>query len=364
MPDLRSIVLKAAEFEASDVHLQPGAPPAYRIHGRLRSVEAPPVSGDELERFLREMIGPQRWPILQRDRGLDCAYQPAEDRRFRVSVYYQRGTLSVTFRVLPSAVPAFESLNLPSTVLEFAEEERGLVLVTGATSSGKSTTIASLLDRINATRRLKIITIEDPIEFVHPNKRSFVSQREVGSDTPGFAEALRSALRQDPDVIFVGEMRDYETLSTAIRAADTGHLVFSTVHTTDATQTLQRVVAMFPPSERELLTIQLASNLGGVISLRLASRADDKGRLPVVEIMRNTPIVEKLILEGRFSDLPAVLATREMGMQLFDQHLVELMQRGAIRNREALRLASNPERVSMVLSGVSAEELAGHIISR
>ncbi len=362
--DPRTIVLRAAQFEASDIHLQADAQPTYRIFGRLRSVDAAPVSDEELERFLRQVVGQGHWRLLERKRSVDCAYQPDDKQRFRVNVYYQRGRLSAAFRVLPIAIPPFDSLNLPAAVQRFAEEERGLVLVTGTTSSGKSTTIAALIDHINATQRLKIITIEDPIEYVHHNDKSFISQREVGRDCLGFADALRGALRQDPDVIFVVELRDYETFSTAIRAADTGHLVFSTVHTTDATQTLQRMVAMFPPAERELLTIQLAANLVGVISLRLALRMDEKGRVPVAEIMRNTPIVEKLIMESRFSDLPAVLASREMGMQLFDQHLVELVRKDLIRNREAFRIASNPERVSMVLSGISAEELAGRIVSR
>ena len=362
--DLKAVVIKAVDLSASDIHMQAGSQALVRIHGQLRGVELPTVTNEALEQFLREVAGEQHWAALERDRSIDCGYAPTENTRFRVSIYFQRGLLAAAFRVLPVTIPAFETLNLPPAVLSFSEEERGLVLLTGTTSSGKSTTIASLIDRINSTQRRKIITIEDPIEYVHRDKKSQISQREVGTDTPSFSEALRRALRQDPNVIFVGELRDHETMSTAVRAADTGHLVFSTIHTTNASQTLQRIVAMFPIEERELLKAQLAANLEGVVSLRLAQRADEKGRVPVVEIMRHNPIIEKLIVESRFSELPEVLASREHGMQLFDQHLVELTRKGVIRNREALRLASNSEHVAMMLSGVSSQDLSSGILAR
>jgi len=360
--DLERVILRGVAAGASVIHMQDGSKVTYRIHGRLRALDAPPLDGASVEDYLRKIVSEERWGKLEEQRRLDFAYQPDKENRFRVNVYYQRGTLSVSFRTLPTSIPPFESLNLPPTVLEMADEERGLVLVTGTTSSGKSTTLAAMIDSINARRSRKILTIEDPIEFLHHDKKSYVSQRELGEDTTSFSDALRGALRQDPDVVFIGELRDYETMVTAIRAADTGHLVFSTVHTSNATQTLQRLIAVFPPAERELLTLQLASTLQGVISMRLAQRADEKGCVPVVEIMRNTPIVRKLILESRYSELPSTLASREIGMQLFDQHLVELVQNGKIRNREALRLASNPENVGMVLSGVSSKGLEGGII--
>ena len=360
--DLNEALDKAVQYNASDVHMQAGSHILLRIDGQLRSVESPPLEEKQLAEFLLHLAGEQRWQALMSQRTVDFAYQPSENARFRASLFFQRGNVRAAFRILPTTIPAFDSLNLPPAVLHFAEEERGLVLVTGTTSSGKSTTVAALIDYINTTRRRTIITIEDPIEFVHHDKKSLISQREVGTDTPGFAEALRRALRQDPNVIFVGELRDYETMATATQAADTGHLVFSTVHTTNATQTLQRISAMFPPEERDLLTMQLASNLLGVVSLRLAAGADEKDRIPVVEIMRSTPIVRKIILERRFIELPEALASREMGMQLFDQHLVELVKSGRIKNREGLRLASNPEHVAMALSGIDSQDLRGGII--
>jgi len=360
--DFLALILKGVEAEATDVHIQAGSKISYRIYGRLRMLDAPAAEPDEVEQFLRRIVGEKRWEILGKRQALDFAWQLGDGHRFRVNVYRQRSTFSASFRALPITVPTFEELNLPPVVLDMADEERGIVLVTGTTGSGKSTTLASLIDHINAKRARKIITIEDPIEFIHTDRKSFVSQREVGEDVSSFSDALRSALRQDPDVIFIGELRDYETMVTAIRAADTGHLVFSTVHTSNATQTLQRLIAVFPPAERELLTVQLASTLQGVISMRLAQRLDGKGLVPVVEIMRNTAIVKKLIIEGRFVELPAVLASREIGMQLFDQHLVELAQSKIILKREALRLASNPEKVGMVLSGVSTKALDGGIL--
>ena len=360
--DFQALILKGVDAGASDVHIQAGSKVTYRIHRRLRTLDAPPIDGDELEGFLRGLLSEERWATLQKRQALDFAWQPDERNRFRVNIYRQRAAYSASFRTLPMTVPPFEELHLPPVVLDMADEERGIALVTGTTGSGKSTTLASLIDYINAKRARKIITIENPIEFLHLDKKSFVSQREVGEDVSSFNDALRSALRQDPDVIFIGELRDYETMVTAIRAADTGHLVFSTVHTSNATQTLQRLIAVFPPSERELLTIQLASTLQGVISMRLAQRLDGKGLVPVVEIMRNTPIVKKLIIEGRYTELPAVVASRELGMQLFDQHLVELAQGEIIQKREALRLASNPEKVGMVLSGVSTKDLDGGIL--
>ena len=360
--DLNQILDKAVQYNASDVHMQAGSHILLRIGGQLRSVESAPLEEKQLTEFLLHLAGEERSQLLRSQRSVDFAYQPSDKARFRVSLFFQRGSVRAAFRTLPTTVPSFDSLNLPSAVRSFAEEERGLVLVTGTTSSGKSTTVAALIDYINATRRRTIVTIEDPIEFVHHDKKSMVSQREVGTDTPGFAEALRRVLRQDPNVIFVGELRDYETMATATRAADTGHLVFSTVHTTNATQTLQRISAMFPPEERDLLTMQLASNLLGAISLRLATATGEKTRIPVVEIMRSTPIIRKIILERRFTELSEALASREMGMQLFDQHLVELVKSRRIQNREGLRLASNPEHVAMALAGISSEDLAGGII--
>jgi twitching motility protein PilT len=234
-------------------------------------------------------------------------------------------------------------------------------LVTGTTGSGKSTTLAAMIDFLNRTKRLRIVTIEDPIEFVHTSQKSLIAQREIGRDTPSFSESLRRVLRQDPDVILVGELRDVETMRTAMQAADTGHLVFSTVHTTNAALTVQRLIALFPPDERELLLLQLSTNLSAVISQRLAKRKSG-GRIPVVEILRDTPVVRKAILDNRISSLSQAIANRDSGMQLFDQHLAELYNRGEITGTEALRLASNPEAVALAMKGISIGDTKGGLV--
>jgi twitching motility protein PilT len=233
--------------------------------------------------------------------------------------------------------------------------------VTGTTGSGKSTTLAAVIDHLNRTRRLRILTIEDPIEFLHTSKNSLIAQREVGADTLSFAESLRRALRQDPDFILVGELRDAETMRVALQAADTGHLVFSTLHTTNAALTIQRLVAMFPPAERENLLLQLSTNLEAVICQRLAKRRDG-GRIPVVEIMRSSPIVRKAILEGKAMSLPQAIANRDMGMQLFDQHLADLYNADEISTTEALRLSSNPEAMTAAMRGISRGETSSGLV--
>jgi len=356
-------IVKCADARASDVHVQAGSAPTCRIEGGLRKLDAAPYEKEEVETFFRSIMRDDQWETLQRERYFDFAWQPDEDHRFRVNMYFQRETLSGAFRTLPMTIPPFESLNLPRVILEMAEEERGLVLLTGTTSSGKSTTLAAMIDHINETMRKKIVTVEDPIEFLHKDKKSFISQRELGPDTHSFSDALRAAMRQDPDVIFIGELRDYETMVTALRAADTGHLVFSTVHSANAAQTLQRLIAVFPPAERELLILQLSTNMQGIISMRLATRLEEKGagRIPVTEILRSTPIIRKLIVEERYAEITTAISSAELGMQTFDQHLVELADNGLLRNREAIRLASNPENVATMLRGVRSQE-AGRIL--
>lgn len=356
--EIGKTIVKCADAKASDVHIQAGSVATCRIDGVLRKLDAAPYEKGDVETFCRTIARDDQWETLERERHVDFSWQPDEDHRFRVNLYFQRETLSGAFRTLPMTIPSFESLNLPKVLLEMAEEERGLVLLTGTTSSGKSTTLAAMIDHINATMRKKIVTVEDPIEFLHQDKKSFISQRELGPDTHSFSDALRGAMRQDPDVIFIGELRDYETMVTAIRAADTGHMVFSTVHSANASQTLQRLIAVFPPAERELLILQLSTNLQGIISLRLANRVEEQGggRIPVAEIMRNTPIIRKLIVEERYAEITTAISSAELGMQTFDQHLVELADNGLLRNREAIRHASNPESVATMLRGVRVQE--------
>jgi twitching motility protein PilT len=350
------------EHRAGDLHLQAGSPPQLRIGGRLNGVEGPPLTDDEIRDTMRQMSFEDAQVKLDKDRSVDFSFEMPGRARFRVNAFYERGHLAMALRLIPVDIPPFDELNLPHAVQEIAQSPRGLILVTGTTGSGKSTTLAAMMDYINDHRQDRLITIEDPIEFVHTSKKSLIAQRELGGDTPTFLAALRVALRQDPDVILVGELRDAETMRVALQAADTGHAVYSTIHTTNAAQTVQRMIALFPPDERDLLLIQLAANLEAVISQRLARTHDGKDRIPVVEIMRSTPVVRKIILEGDPKALPKAMANGDGGMQLFDQHLAKLWEAEIISGTEALRLATNPEAVSMIMKGLSTRDLASSLV--
>lgn len=349
------------QFKASDLHVQAGSPPTLRIDGTLTSLDTDESTSEGISGMLQEIASQSVLQRLESERSVDFSYVLPDAARFRVNAFHQQGSLALTVRRIPLTIPVLDELNLPSVIREISEEERGLVLVTGTTGSGKSTTLAAMIDHLNRTRRLRIITIEDPIEFVHSSHKSLIAQRELGDDTIGFERSLRGALRQDPDVILVGELRDLETMRTAMQAADTGHLVFSTMHTTNAAQTIQRLIALFPPSEHELLLTQLSTNLEAVISQRLA-KARSGGRVPVVEIMRDTPTVRRAIREGRPTALPKAIANRSVRMQLFDQHLVDLYNADTISGTEALRLASNPEAIGRALRGISSSDLSGGLV--
>lgn len=359
--DVHRVLSSAVHHGASDLHLQTGSPPIARVHGVLSTLQMDPLSCDDLEAVVAQIASDTVKQTLVKDLSADFAYV-ADVGRFRVNIYHERGQLCIAFRLVPFAVPTLEQLNLPPVIREIAMSERGLILVTGTTGSGKTTTLAAIIDYVNNHRRNRIITVEDPIEFVHTSNKSLVAQREVGEDAQGFLPSLREALRQDPDVILVGELRDLETMSTAIQAADTGHAVYSTVHSTTASQTVQRLIALFPPAERELLLMQLASNLEAVISQRLARTLDNKGRVPVVEIMRSTPVVKKLIMEGRTESLSQAIANRDSGMQLFDQHLSDLYKSKQISGTEAMRLATNPEAVSLAMRGITSEDTSSGLV--
>jgi twitching motility protein PilT len=302
---------------------------------------------------------------------IDIAYSVPGLGRFRVNIFQQRGTVGLVLRVIPTKIRSIRELNLPIILEKLAMEERGLILCTGTTGSGKSTTLAAMIDYINTHRRTHIITIEDPIEYLHRDKKSIVNQREVGVDTRSFADALRSALRQDPDVILVGEMRDYETIETALLAAETGHLVFSTLHTLDATETINRIISVFPPHQQKQVRIQLASVLRAVISLRLVPRADGRGRVPAVEIMINTPFIRECILNKEKTRLiPEAIAAGNVqyGMQTFDQSLYFLYKKNLITYEEALRWASKPDEFKLRVQGIQstsdiARELEESVLS-
>jgi len=333
-----------------------------RLGGQLEPMNDTVMSDDTIRELVQQMAYEDARVQLERDRSADFSFELPGRARFRVNAFYERGRLSMAVRLVPIEILPFEELNLPSVIEEIAQSPRGLILVTGTTGSGKSTTLAAMIDYINTHRADRIITIEDPIEFVHTSKKSLIAQRELGGDTPTFLAALRVALRQDPDVILVGELRDAETMRTALQAADTGHVVYSTIHTTNASQTIQRMIALFPPDERELLVIQLAANLEAVISQRLARTHDGKNRIPVVEVMRNTPVVRKILLEGDPRSLPKAIANGDSGMQLFDQHLARLWKAEIISGTESPRLASNPEALAMIMRGLSTRDLAASLV--
>lgn len=351
--NLEVLLRFAVDQGASDLHIQAGAKPMLRLGGQIRAVDADVLSKEDTRNILAS-ITPN---IADGDldaaaaKGLDFSRMIEGLSRFRCSAYRQMGHIGIVIRIIPLVLTKLESLHLPEVVRDIALSRRGMTLVTGTTGSGKNTTLAAMVDVINSTYRFKIITIEDPIEHLHQNKKALVSQLEVGNDTPSFDQAMRQALRQDPDVVLVGELRDVETLRIALRAADTGHQVLSTVHTANAAQTVERIIAMFPLAEHALLLQQLAESIEAIISQRLVA-TQDGSRRPAVEILRGNPTSKKLILENRLAELHDYMKTGETGMQTFDQHLLSLYQEQVISGTEALRWASNPEAVAMEMRGV------------
>jgi twitching motility protein PilT len=353
--DILSVALKA---RASDIHLKAGLPPIFRIDGALRPLpKAPRIGPDVTEKIAHDIMSERQRQRFADVHEIDLAYGVPGLGRFRVNTFSQRGSVSLVFRTIPFEIKGVDELLLPPVLKKLALEERGLVLVTGATGSGKSTTLAALIDYINTNRTAHIVTIEDPIEYLHRDKKSIINQREVGFDTEGFEIALKSALRQDPDVILVGEMRDYVTIETALLAAETGHLVLSTVHTIDATETINRIVSVFPPHQQRQIRLQLAAVLKGIVSQRLVPRADGKGRVPAIELMVSTARTRELI-----DDKEKTKQLREAiqqgftayGMQTFDQSLMGLFKRNLITFEEALRQSSNPDDFKLKISGISS----------
>jgi twitching motility protein PilT len=349
-----------AEANASDLHLKAGSAPVLRIYGKLVSITqiSPSWKGrfltpTQTKEFARQVMNEHQLRRFEESLEIDLAYSVSGFGRFRVNILCQRGSVGLVFRRVPFEIPGFEGLNLPEAVRELAEEPRGLVLVTGQAGSGKSTTLAAMIDHINSTRRCNIITIEDPIEFLHRDKMGIVNQREIGMDTLSFADALRHILRQDPDVILIGEMRDLETISAAIMAAETGHLVLSTLHTIDCPQTIERIINFFPPYQHHQLRMQLSLLLRGVISLRLLPRADKEGLVPAVEVMKGTGLIKKLIAENKLYEIGDAIADGGFyGMQTFNQSLVSLYQRGMVSYDDAIAAASNPEELKLAFKGI------------
>jgi twitching motility protein PilT len=348
----------AMERRASDLHLKVGNYPHLRIDGELAPLtDQPRVSAEDMLTMAFSMMSARQKQKFKETTEIDMAYGVAGLGRFRVNVFQQRGNVGLVLRVIPTKIRALDELYLPKIVEQVCEMPRGLILVTGVTGSGKSTTLAAMIDRINSSRAEHIITIEDPIEFLHRDKKGYVNQREVEVDTPSFSSALRASLRQDPDVILVGEMRDMETIGTALHAAETGHMVFSTLHTLDAVETINRIIAVFPPPEQKQIRLQLAAVLRAVISQRLVKRADAEGRVPAVEVMINTAYIRECILvpEKTRSVRDAISAgTSQYGMQTFDQSLWDLFQAGLINYEVALENASNADDFKLRMQGVSS----------
>ena len=356
--DVQKILRFAVENGASDVHLQTGAVPMLRIGGQMRAVSSDVMTDDDVLGFIAS-IGPKGGPEGLADsfvRGLDFSYAIPELTRFRCSAFRHLGRPGMVMRIIRSKIPSVEDLHLPKVVSDIALSRRGLTLVTGTTGSGKSTTLAAMVDLINETQQVKIITVEDPIEYVHRNKKALISQLEVGLDTPSFPHALRQALRQNPDVILVGELRDVESLRMALQAADTGHQVFSTVHSATAAQTIERIIAMFPPAEHKLLLMQLAGSLEAIISQRLLATLKE-GLRPAVEILRGNAVAQKFIVENRLTELSDFIEGGESGMQSFDQHILRMYQEELISGTEALRWATRPETLAMAMRGVKGTTL-------
>jgi len=356
--NINDLLKLSVEKKASDVHLKVGSPPVLRVDGKLVPlVDQKRLSQEDVVNLAFGMMSQQMRDKFKQKNEADFAYGVPGLGRFRVNVFMQRGTVGLVLRSIPTKMASFEELTLPPVIGKLAQESRGLILVTGTTGSGKSTTLASMIDHINATRTEHIMTIEDPIEFLHRDKKSLVNQREIGMDTESFSQALRSAMRQDPDIILVGEMRDFDTISVGLTAAETGHLVLSTLHTVDAAETINRIISVFPPYQQKQVRLQLASVLKGVISQRLMPRADGNGRVPACEVLVVTQTVRECIIDPeKTRQLHDVIAagTSQYGMQTFDQSLYTLFKDNIITYEEALRRSSNPDDFALKVRGIQS----------
>jgi twitching motility protein PilT len=356
--ELNQILALALKSNTSDIHLKAGLPPVFRVDGSLRPLpKAPRLTADDLRIMCEGIMNEKQRVRFEENNEVDLAYGVPGLGRFRVNVFMQRNSVSAVLRAIPYKIASLDELLMPKVLKKIAEEQRGLVLVTGATGSGKSTTLAALIDHINNNRTAHVVTVEDPIEYLHRDRKCIINQREVGFDTTGFASALKSALRQDPDVILVGEMRDLETAETALAAAETGHLVLSTLHTIDATETIARIISMFPPHQQRHVRIQLSNVLRAVVSQRLIPRAEGKGRVAAVEVMLTTARIRELIDDREKTSLlkdTIAQGYTTYGMQTFDQALMDLVKRHIITYEEALRQSSNPDDFKLKFSGIDS----------
>ncbi|MDI7246025.1 MAG: type IV pilus twitching motility protein PilT [Bacillota bacterium] len=350
---IEELLRLAAGNGASDLHITTGLPPVLRVVGSLRPIaDASPLSPQDAEALVVALMGEEHQRVFKEQGQVDFSYGLAGVGRFRVNAYRQRGTCGAAIRLIPHEVPRIADLGLPPIIETLARKSRGFIVVTGPTGSGKSTTLAAMVDLINSERSCHVMTIEDPIEYLHRHKKAMVNQREIGQDSVSFALALRAALREDPDVILVGEMRDLETMSTAITAAETGHLVLATLHTGDAVQTVDRIIDVYPPYQQQQVRIQLAATLVAVVAQQLVPRKDKPGRVPAVEVMVGTPAVRNLIREGKTHQLRSVIQTgARFGMQTMDQSLRQWVDQGVVSMEEALTIATDQDELKRLIRG-------------
>ncbi|MBQ6786171.1 MAG: type IV pilus twitching motility protein PilT [Lachnospiraceae bacterium] len=347
---VEEILSKAKEAGASDVHITVGIPPKMRVNGKLITMDGVKLLPSDTMEIAIHVMNEKQKQHFEEYGEVDMSFAIPGEGRYRVNIYKQRGSIAMAFRLVGTSIPTPQELGVPQSVIDLYQKKRGLVLVTGPTGSGKSTTLASLIDTINNNREAHVITLEDPIEYLHQHKQSIVNQREIGLDSTNYAHALRAALREDPDVIFVGEMRDFETISTAITAAETGHLVFSTLHTIGAASTVDRVIDVFPPHQQQQIRVQLANVLEAVISQQLIPTIDGSGRVAAFEVLHNNPAVRNLIREGKTHQITSVMQTnRKQGMMTMDDALVQLCHEAKISREMALQFAQDQENIKMKL---------------
>lgn len=353
---LKQMLVEMLNRRASDLHLRVGIRPHLRVNGNLEQIHTEPLSVDQMDQIVGQILNEKQVERFHRKSEMDLALSVAKLGRFRINLFRQRGTTGIAIRAVNTTVPSFEELNLPPVIRKMSRERHGLIVITGTTGSGKSTTMASMIEEMNATESLNIMTIEDPIEYIYRDKKAIISQREVGGDTESFAAALRHAFRQDPDVIMIGEVRDLETMSIALTAADTGHLVLTTLHTLNVVETLTRIVSFFPPHQHQQIRLLLAGTIKAVVCQRLLTRCDQQGLVPALEIMVSTAAVRECIInQEKSADLPELLEQGRVqyGMQTFDQSIMRLHKQGMISFEEAMAAATNPDDFDLRLKGIT-----------
>jgi twitching motility protein PilT len=353
---LKQMLVEMLNRRASDLHLRVGIRPHLRVNGSLEQIATEPLTVDSMEQIVSQILNEKQLERFHRKNEMDLALSVAKLGRFRINLFRQRGTTGIAIRAVNTTVPSFEDLSLPPVIKKLSHEYRGLIVITGTTGSGKSTTLAAMIEEMNGTRPVNVLTVEDPIEYIYRDKKSIISQREVGGDTETFASALRHAFRQDPDVILIGEVRDLETMSIALTAADTGHLVLTTLHTLNVVETITRIVSFFPPHQHQQIRLLLAGTLKAIVCQRLLARSDTPGRVPALEVMVNTAAVRECIMvPEKTVDIPELMAQgqTQYGMQTFDQSIMKHYKNGLISFEEAMANASNPDDFDLRLRGIT-----------